>query len=96
MLTCGHVISKDSLIRLCKGKPISVTAANNTISATVNNVPVQIGDGDGISSTNQSGAGDMMQGIVEDPLAGIPLNAKIKCPYCPTETLASQSLLVHF
>ncbi|KAI8912509.1 RING-type zinc-finger-domain-containing protein [Gorgonomyces haynaldii] len=44
MMTCGHVISKESLMRLCKGN----------------------------------------------------VNARFKCPYCPSDTTAAQSIVIHF
>ena len=44
IITCGHVISKESLARLCKGN----------------------------------------------------VAAKIKCPYCPSDSTAAMAMLVHF
>lgn len=69
MLPCGHVISRDSLIRLSKGGKIP--------SGTQGPLP----------QSDPVGA---------DVFRGINTSAKLKCPYCPVESTAGQSLRVTF
>eukprot|EP00158_Paraphelidium_tribonemae_P004820 Partr_v1_DN26984_c1_g1_i2_m6744 putative Required for meiotic nuclear division 5 homolog len=98
MLTCGHVIAKESVIRLSKGgKGPSVLSG---ASGTVTTFGTDAARAGGVSATGNAND-DMMEGVESaaepvDPLAGIVPAAKIKCPYCPTESLAGQARLVHF
>ena len=66
MLPCGHIISRESLVRLAKGKP---GGAPPTLPSTQDET---------------------------DPFAGVNMNTKVKCPYCPTESPVGHALRVRF
>ena len=102
MLACGHIISRESLARLAKGgKPSFQTG----VPPPQQQQPQQLQQSGASSSSSGSARPSVSQSLLEpqdeemadvDPLAGIPPSAKIKCPYCPTETIAEQVLLVSF
>ena len=107
MMQCGHVLARDSLVRLARGKnagmsSTTVTTVNNPNN---NNNPNHGGNtvtsGTPIntpaSTTSSSGGTTMLVRV--DPWADIPgiqLQAKVKCPYCPVESTLSQAMLISF
>jgi hypothetical protein len=85
MLPCGHVISRESLARLSKGKG-GGGAGNIPVTAS----PVTT------NLSSEAGGGDAPTPAMPDPLEGISSASKVKCPYCPMESTVGQSLRVQF
>ncbi|KAI3632554.1 hypothetical protein MIR68_009660 [Amoeboaphelidium protococcarum] len=108
MLPCGHVLSLDSLVRVAmKGRtgaqipaqtttltsatPLSASAAG-TSDNTTNQPP-----GDQVVTGGESENQLRMRRERErDLFAGVNINAKLKCPYCPQECTVGQGLRVYF
>lgn len=81
ILPCGHVISRESLIRISKGKGANATTAAPPVLTT--------------TETNEMDVDGPVRTIV-DVFNGVNLSSKLKCPYCPTECTIGQTMRVVF
>jgi hypothetical protein len=101
MLPCGHILSREALVRLCKGGKTASAIANLVSNIAGNPTSNNNNNTGGIANATGSASGsggnaDPSAAEVEEPLKGIPPTAKVKCPYCPNESLAVNSTRVFF
>lgn len=102
MLPCGHIISRESLLRLAKGgnkqsaagmtaSVGGITGPGGSTSTDTTSQTIPVDD----VSQEDSGR-EPNRAIMIDPFVGVNQTSKIKCPYCPGESLVGQCLRVYF
>jgi hypothetical protein len=105
MLPCGHVISRESLIRLSKGGKMPAGLNANIPTAQPNPTIVSFGGSSGDNNNNNNSNSNnssnnrmsaSQEQLLADVFRGINVSAKLKCPYCPSESTAGQSIRVVF